>query len=98
MVDLVEKTALNRAVKAQALLEDTELQAAFEAVRESLLKRIEECPIRDREGVHELKLQLKLLNDVRANLQAVVNTGKVIEYRITMLERAKKGVTNAFRR
>ena len=98
MVDLVEKTAINRAVKAQALLEDPELQEAFSAVREALLKRIEECPIRDREGVHELKLQLKLLSDVRANLQSVVNTGKVIEYRITMLERAKKGVSNAFRR
>jgi hypothetical protein len=98
MADLAEKTAINRAIKAQALLEDEELIEAFTAVRESLLRRIEECPIRDREGVHELKLQLKLLADVRANLSAVVNTGKVIQYRITMLERAKKGVANAFRR
>lgn len=95
MADL-DKTAVYRAAKAQALLNDDELNAAFAAVRETLLARIEECPIRDRDGVHELKLQLKLLNDVRANLQSVVNTGKVIEYRISMLERAKRGL-NAIR-
>jgi hypothetical protein len=97
MMDLNEKTAVSRAQKAQVLLEDNELKAAFAAVREAILTAIEDCPIRDRDGVHELKLQLKLLNDVRANLQSVVNTGKVIEYRISMLERAKKGI-NAFRR
>lgn len=96
-VNLEEKTAITRAVKAQALLEDQELNAAFAAVRESILHRIEEAPIRDKDGLHELKIMLKLLNDVRANLQSVVNTGKVIEYRTSMLERAKKGVVNAFR-
>lgn len=98
MADLADKSAMARAVKAQAILSDEELTGAFQAVRESLLKRIEDCPIRDREGVHELKLMLKLLNDVRANLQSVVNTGKVIQARITMLERAQKGLENAFRR
>lgn len=101
MVDvssLADREALHRAEKAKALLGNSELTGAFSAVRESLLLRIEECPIRDHEGVHELKLQLKLLADVRANIQSVVNTGKVIEYRTTMLERAKKGISNAFRR
>jgi hypothetical protein len=87
-----DKEQINRAAKAQALLNDPELTAAFDSVRIALLQRIEAAPIRDREGVHELKLQLKLLADVRANLQAVVNTGKVIEHRISMLERAKQGI------
>lgn len=98
MADLIEKMGISRAAKAQALLNDPELTAAFNAVRDALLKRIEDCPIRDRDGVHESKLMLKLLNDVRANIQSVVNTGKVIESRIAILERAKKGLANAFRR
>ena len=97
-VTIADRSAMNRAAKAQALLADTELTEAFLAVRANLLRKIEDCPIRDHEGVHELKLQLKLLNDVRANLHSVVNNGKVIESRINMLERAKKGIVNAFRR
>ena len=97
VIDIAERTAISRSARAQALLENSELSAAFEAVRTALLQRIEACPIRDRDGVHELKLQLKLLVDVRANIQSVVNTGKVIEYRTNMLERAK-GIANAFRR
>lgn len=98
MADLIERQHIARAAKAQALLADPELTAAFQAVRDTLLKRIEECPIRDREGVHESKLMLKLLGDVRANIQSVVNTGKVIESRIAILERAKRGLTDVFRR
>lgn len=98
MADVADRQAMNRAAKAQALLNDPELTAAFVAVRESILKRMEDCPIRDRDGLHELKLMLKLTADVRANLLSVVNTGKVIESRIDMLERAKKGIANAFRR
>ena len=66
-------------------------------MREALLERFEECPIRDREGQHEIKLMLKLLSDVRANILSFIDSGKVIESRITMLERAKKGI-NVFRR
>jgi hypothetical protein len=83
---------MERAAKARDLLENSELTHAFQAVRESLLKRFEECPIRDREGQHEIKLMLKLLEDVRANLHSVVSNGKVIEYRISMLEKAKRVV------
>jgi hypothetical protein len=92
MADLNERSAMSRAAKAQALLNDEELTAAFESVRAAIIDRWEAAPIRDRDGAHELKLQLKLLADVRANLQAVVNTGKVIQHRISMLERAKRGI------
>jgi len=81
---------------AKMLLENDEMKKAFAAVRENILRRIEDAPIRDREGVHELKLMLKVLGDVKANLQSVLDAGKVIESRISMLDRAKKGL-NAFR-
>ena len=88
------KDVMQRASRAKSLLEDVELTAAFDAVRTALLDRFEACPVRDIEGQHEIKLMLKLLVDVRANLQSVVDTGKVIEYRVSMLERAKR-VINA---
>lgn len=97
-VSLQDRSQIHRAAKAQALLSDQELTAAFATVRDNLLHRFEACPIQDRDQQHEIKLMLKLLQAVRDNLTAVVNTGKVIEYRINMLERAKKGIANAFRR
>lgn len=83
-----------RADRAKRLLEDDELTAAFTAVREALLERFESCPIRDIEGQHEIKLMLKLLTDVRANLHSVVDNGKVIKYRLSMLDKVKR-VINA---
>ena len=91
---LSQSEQLKRAARARALLDDPELTRAFTGVREALLDRFESCPVRDIEGQHEIKLMLKLLNDVRANLLSILDSGKVIEYRLSMLERAKK-VINA---
>jgi hypothetical protein len=81
---------ISRAEKAQSLLNDPELTAAFDAVREAIFRKIESCPIRDEEGLMNLRLQLKLLGDVKANIQSVINTGKVIQERLTFLERVKR--------
>jgi hypothetical protein len=89
---LSDKELISKAIKAQALIDDPTLSEAFEQVRIALLERFESCPIRDREGQHEIKLMLKLLSDVRLNLVSVINSGKVIEYRVSMLERAKRYV------
>lgn len=83
---------MSRALKAQALLDDPELLNAFSAVKASILERIEACPLRDTEGLIILRLELKILNDVRANIQHVVNNGKVIQQRISVLERAKRAI------
>lgn len=84
-----------RAEKAQRLLEDPEFQAAFIAVKDSIISRIEGCPVRDMDGLHDLHLMLKLLNDVRANIVSVINTGKITQDRINWLERVKRGVIRA---
>jgi hypothetical protein len=87
---------MEKANRAKHLMDDKVFQEAFQGVRAALLDRFEQCPIRDKEGQHEIKLMLKLLGDVRANLQSMIDSGKVIESRISMLERAKKGL-NVFR-
>jgi hypothetical protein len=66
-----------RGAKADKLLKDPMLAEAFDLVAKAIHERWEVCPMRDRDGAHELKLQLKLLGDVRANLEQAVNDGKL---------------------
>ena len=90
---MTPKELVNRAVKAEALLNDATLNEAFGNVRQAILRKIEEAPLRDHEGVHELKLMLKLLMDVRANLTRAVNDGKMAEVQIereSRFSRARK--------
>jgi hypothetical protein len=68
---------IDRAHKADKLLKDEMLTEAFGLVRQAIIDRWEATPLRDQEGAHELKLQLKLLSDVRANLEQAVNDGKL---------------------
>jgi hypothetical protein len=68
---------LDRGVKAEKLLNDPVLNEAFDLVRQAIHERWEASPMRDRDGAHELKLMLKLLGDVRANLEQAVTDGKL---------------------
>lgn len=68
---------LDRGAKAEKLLADPMLVEAFDCVARAIHERWETCPLRDHDGAHELKLQLKLLNDVRANLEQAVADGKL---------------------
>lgn len=93
---MTDQEILARKDLADQLLENPEFERAFSAVRQALLDRFEECPIRDKEAQHEIKLMLKLLSDVKTNLQSVIYSGKVVIHRNSMLDRAKRGI-NAFR-
>jgi len=73
---------LERANRAEKLVNDPMLDEAFELVRASLLESIENAPIRDVEGVHELRLMLKLLRSARGHLDQAVRDGKVIVHRL----------------
>jgi hypothetical protein len=68
---------LDRGIKAERLLNDPTLTEAFDLVSKAIHERWEQCPTRDREGAHELKLMLKLLGDVRANLEQALVDGKL---------------------
>jgi hypothetical protein len=97
MADVIsDAKILRKADGAKNLMENEAMRDAFAGVKAALLERFEACPIRDIEGQHEIKLMLKLLNDVRANLQSMIDSGKVVESRKSLLERANRGL-NAFR-
>ena len=68
---------IDRGAKAERLLADPMLVESFDLVRTAIIEKWESTPLRDRDGAHELKLMLKLLGDVRANLEQAVNDGKL---------------------
>lgn len=73
---------IQRAEKAQRILEDELFKESFESVRLALLQKFESAPVGDADGIMKVRLCLKLLNDVRANLETVIRDGKVEEFNI----------------
>ena len=73
---------IDRAQKAERILNDEIFQEAFESVRQALLQKFESAPVGDTDGIMKVRLCLKLLSDVRANLDAVLRDGKVEEFNI----------------
>lgn len=90
MADVTGRDPIIRAKDAETVLSHPEFKAAIHGVRQAIYERIEACPIRDEEGLKTLALQLKLLRDVQANLQSVVNTGKVLEHERSFMDRIKQ--------
>lgn len=89
---------LARAERVNKLLNDPELLGAFASVREAIVTKIEQCPMRDTEGAEKLRIMLKLLNDVRANLEQAITDGKVINFRLQQdQEDRKHRFTSLFR-
>jgi hypothetical protein len=74
--------------RAQRLLEDQVLVKAFDDVRLAIIERWESCPIRDTEGQHELKLMLRVLADVRGNIELAVHNGKLAAEELRTRNRA----------
>ncbi len=81
---------VGRANRAEAILKDPIYREAFENVRQAIFTRIENTPVRDAEGLQQLRLMLKLLRDVEANMTEAVNNGKVEALRLAQESEAKK--------
>jgi hypothetical protein len=62
--------------RAKNVLADQAFQDAYNAVRAAIIEQWEKCPIRDREGAHELKLMLKIHTDIGKHLEKAVEDGK----------------------
>lgn len=67
---------MEEGAKASALLDAEPFQNALRDVRAAIVEHWENCPIRDREGAHELKLMLKLLRDLEAHIRKAVTDGQ----------------------
>lgn len=73
---------LRRGELARQVIENEIYAEAWQSVRDGIIHAWESAPIRDKEGQNELKLMLKLLTDVRRNVETVMNTGKMAKIQI----------------
>lgn len=78
----VDLKAMDRGAKAEALLNSDMFKEAFATVRELLLKRLEEWSFEDPQGAEKTRLMLKLLRDVRANIEQAAKDGKFSSLRL----------------
>lgn len=68
---------LERGAQAARIVSSPIYRDAFKSVEQAIHDLWADCPIRDREGAHELRLQLQLLRDVEAVLTAAIENGQV---------------------
>lgn len=89
---------LERAARIEKLLKDPDLAEAFASVRAGIVERIEQCPARDTEGAEKLRMMLRLLRDVRANLDSALVDGRVAEIKLAQeRESATRRIGRLFR-
>ena len=92
---------LDRGSKADHLLRNALYVECVEKVRQGIYDKFATSPVGDKDGQHELRLMLKCLDDIEANIREIATTGKMaakqIEEERTLKERAKSAI-HAFRR
>lgn len=81
--------------RAQQLLENPIFKDAFTKVERTLLERLIQAPVRDVEGVHELKLMIQLLRTVQAHIAKMAQTGRMADKELSRWESAKSRVRRA---
>jgi hypothetical protein len=89
---------IERADKAKAILESPLYQEAHDGVRAAIIERIEKCSLTDTQTAEDLRRCLKLLKDVRLNLEVMLNHGKLERFNLAQEQaRAKNPLRNLFR-
>jgi hypothetical protein len=63
-------------VRAKSVLTDDAFQKAYNDVGAAITEAWQSCPLRDRDGAHELRLLWKLHKDYLGHLQKAVDDGK----------------------
>lgn len=76
------KLVVDKGNRADELLNNEVFKDALANLRLAIVNKWQECPIRDVEAQHELKLMNKLLSDLEANIRAFVQDGKVAVFEI----------------
>lgn len=79
-----------RGQRAAALLESEMFLEAVDAVRLGITEAWRSAPIRDAEGMHNLKLMDKLLNDLVGYIKTAADTGKMAEIQLEQESKFQK--------
>lgn len=86
---------LERGAHAEKLMNDELLKEAFDHLRESYLKSLEDWPLDDTAGAERLRIALKVVQGVRNNLNTVLRDGKVAQIKLEE-ERKKARLLDQF--
>lgn len=86
---------VERGMQAQRLLKDPMVVEAFQTVAKTLHEAWERCPVRDREGQHELRLMLELLSQLKSFFDLALSDGELAAQTIHAREESKKGYSPA---
>lgn len=81
---------LRRGEQARQLLQNELYVDAVTQVKQAIIDKWQQAPLRDREGHHELKLMLKLLGDLTGYIQTTMETGKMAQIQLETERRMTK--------
>jgi hypothetical protein len=80
---------LDRATKAKHVLDSPAYQQAWDDTRASIIALIEKTPLSDTETAEDLRRCLKLLRDVRANLEVTMKRGVAAQFNLEQLDKRR---------
>ena len=83
-------TESQRGHTAKQLLENDIYKETFTLLRESIIQKWRDCPIRDKDGQHELKLMDKILSDIERHIKQVAETGKLADIQLEQEAKVEK--------
>lgn len=79
----------DRGARAQRLLEDPIFKESFGEVERVMLEGLINAPIRDTEGVHELKLMIQCLRKVQLHITKMAQTGRMADADLSRWDRLR---------
>ena len=79
-----------KGTRAEQLLGSDVYRDGVKGVRQAIFDTWASSPIRDHEGQHELRLMMKLLDDLEGHIVAMVNTGKLAKAQIEQENKLKE--------
>lgn len=92
-----EAQQLNRAARAQELLDNPLLSEALDAWDKEITDAWKNSPLRDAEGREKLRLMLEAAKKFKEHLTKTVETGQVIRARRPSLDEHLRRVVNGLR-
>ncbi len=88
---------MSRGKEAEAILANELVKGAHAEIERAILEAIAVCPLRDREGQHELVMDLKANRRHRQLFIRHVETGKMASLQMSKLERLQQKIASRFR-
>jgi hypothetical protein len=78
-----------KADRIQRLVDDPDIKASFQNIREKYRDMIEETPVGDDTALLDVRKMLHLLRDVENDLQTAIEDGHLEDHRVAEQERQK---------